>query len=127
MTPLIYGIGGGAVAGLLLGWTVRDWKADSDQLDAQNDAQEAYRTSAEQLAEQSGQYASLVQELRLWERSDRTTIRTIYRDREVPGECAAPDPTISVLDNAVDRTNAAVAGQPVRPLPTPAEAAEALN
>ena len=110
--PFVYGIGGAAIAGILLGWTVRDWKADSDQLSAQNKAQEAYRTSAERLAEQSGRYDALVQTLRLGERSDRTTIREIYRNVEVPGECVVPEPVVSLLNNAVDRANAAASGQP---------------
>lgn len=113
MIPVWGYIGAGALAlGFLGGWTARDWKADSDQLSAQNKAQEAYRASAERLAEQSGRYDALVQTLRLGERSDRTTIREIYRNVEVPGECVVPEPVVSLLNNAVDRANAAATGQP---------------
>lgn len=45
-------------------------------------------------------------------------IRTIYRDIEVPADCAVPDDAYRVLSEAIAAANAAAAGEPVGPLPT---------
>lgn len=114
MIPIwAYATGG---AGLLLtgalgGWTVRDWKADSDQLEAQDKAKELYEGRVADLAEQSLRYEQLAQSLRASERTDRETIREVYRNVKVPTECAVPAGAVSVLDNAVNRANAAASGQ----------------
>lgn len=55
------------------------------------------------------------------DREDR--IRTIYRDRPVPGTCAAPDAARRVLDDAVAAANARARGEPGRVVPGPAEPA----
>jgi hypothetical protein len=44
-------------------------------------------------------------------------IRTIYRDIEVPAECAVPDSVRIVLSEAVASANAAASGEPVGGLP----------
>lgn len=51
------------------------------------------------------------------ERSDRETIREIYRERQVPAECAADPAAVRVLSEDVKRANAAATGQSVSTLP----------
>ncbi len=118
MSPTLWIGLGTAVAAFLGGWTVRDWKADSDQLEAQTAIQEAYREKSEEQSAASLRYEILAQQLRSNERSDRVEIRTIYRDVEVPSECAAPPSVSELLDSAVERANAAAAGEPVSPVPS---------
>ena len=116
--PLTGYIGAGAlVAGLLGGWTVRDWKADSDEAKAKDAAFTQYRALSDALADQSLAYEVLAQSLRAGERADRETIREVYRNVEVSPSCAVPDAVVGVLNNAVERANAATTGKPVSTLP----------
>jgi len=116
--PLSAYIGAGALlTGLLGGWTVRDWKADSDEAKAEQKAFTQYAAMTEALADQSLALEYTVQSLRAAERSDRETIREIYRNVQVPADCAVPDAAVSLLDNAIDRANAAATGKPVSALP----------
>jgi hypothetical protein len=103
--------------GALGGWTVRDWKADSDLLEAENKAQTEYVAVVQSLADQSLAYEVLAQSIRASERTDRETIREIYRDKVVPAECAVPADAVSLLDNAVLDANAATTGQSRSPVP----------
>jgi hypothetical protein len=113
MPPLwLYGGAGALLAGALGGWTVRDWKADSDALKAEERAQREYVAVVQSLADQSLAYEALAQSLRASERTDRETIREIYRDKIIPAECAVPAAAVSLLDNAVRDANAAASGQP---------------
>jgi hypothetical protein len=118
MPPLWPMAGGGALlAGALGGWTVRDWKADSDALEADRKAQTEYVAAVQMLADQSLANEVLAQSIRASERTDRETIREVYRNVQVPANCAAPAAVVSVLDNAVTRANAAATGKPVSPVP----------
>lgn len=118
MMPLAGYIGGVALlVGVLGGWTVRDWKADSDEAEAKEQAFAQYTALTETLADQSLAYEVLAQSLRAGERRDRETVREIYRDKIVPSDCAVPDAAIGVLSEAVNRANSAAAGQPSRPMP----------
>jgi hypothetical protein len=107
----LYGGAGALLAGALAGWTVRDWKADSDALKAEESAFKQYTALTDALADQSLAYEVLAQSLRAEERRDRETIREIYRDRQVPAVCAADPAVRSVLSEAVARANAAASGQ----------------
>ncbi len=114
MPPLWAIAGGGALlVGALGGWTVRDWKADSEALKAKDKAFEQYAALTNELADQSLAYEYTVQSLRAGERTDRETIREIYRDKIVPSDCAVPAAGVGLLNNALARTNAATAGEPV--------------
>ena len=113
MPPLwLYGGAGALLAGALAGWTVRDWKADSDALKAEEKAQTEYIAAVQALADQSLAYETLAQSLRTDERRDRETIREIYRNVQVPAECAVPADAVGLLNNAVTEANAAAAGKP---------------
>lgn len=123
MIPLSGWLGlAAAGAAFFAGWTVRDWKADSDALRAADEAQARYVALSEENQRQSLAYEELAQDLRASERADRVTIREIYNEVEVPGECAVPDDAARLLDNAIRAANAAATGQPVGELPkdTPA-------
>lgn len=112
-----YAAGGSLLAGTLAGWTVRDWKADSDALSAKDAAYEQYRALTGELAEASLRYEYLTQDLRASERTDRETIREIYNEVPVPAVCTPPAGVVGVLNNAIDRANAAASGQPLGEVP----------
>jgi hypothetical protein len=116
--PLSGYIGAGALlAGALAGWTVRDWKADSEALKADRRAQTEYVAVVQSLADASLAYETLAQSIRTQERTDRETIREVYRNVTIPMECAVPAGAVSVLNNATERANAAASGEPVSALP----------
>jgi hypothetical protein len=118
----LYGGAGALLAGALAGWTVRDWKADSDALKAEESAFKQYTALTDALADQSLAYEVLAQSLRAEERRDRETIREIYRDRQVPAVCDVPVDALRVLDNAIERANSATPRQPSGTLPPPSAA-----
>ena len=117
-----YAGAGSLLAGALAGWTVRDWKADSDALEAEKRAQTEYVAVVQSLADQSLAYEALAQSLRTSERRDRETVREVYRNVEVPAVCTPPAAVGSLLDNAVKRANASATGEPFGPLPAPTAA-----
>lgn len=107
---------GALVAGLLGGWTIRDWKSDSDQLAAQNEALKVERQLRDKLGERAGEYEGFRGENEQQGTEVRTKIREIYRNVEVPANCAA-DPALGVLlDDQIQRANAAVRGQSGSPV-----------
>jgi hypothetical protein len=112
-----YAAAGALITGTLAGWTVRDWKADSEVLKAEGKAFKQYTALTEALADQSLALEYTVQSIRASERTDRETIREIYRNVEVPADCAVPNAAVSLLDNAIRDANAAATGKPVSALP----------
>ena len=127
-SPVIgYTAAGALLAGLLGGWTVRDWKADADSAAAVQEAIKLrdriakdnldWSTKYEQLREQQGQQRV----------ETRNTIREIYRDVKVPAECAAPSSAVRVLGSARDRANASAAGKPVSPMQPSTQSAGSSN
>lgn len=110
---ILYSAGAALALGLVSGWTVRDWKADSDSVAAYEKAEKV----RERL---QARYDSIA----LGYEADRanadansiirqTELRTIYRDIPTDGDCAAPDAARRLLENSVDEANARLAGKPV--------------
>ena len=125
MMPLAGYVGiGAALAGALGGWTVRDWKADSDALEADRKAQIEYVAVVQSLADQSLAYETLAQTLRASERTDRETIREVYRNVQVPSACAADPAVVQLLAKAVTDANAAASGQSGGNVPAPSATAK---
>ena len=117
--PIWAYIGGGALlAGLLGGWTVRDWKADSDERAAIEKAIQKQDEARKQGLDAASQYAQFSASNGQAAVSERNTIREIYRNVEVPSNCAAPADAVGLLSGARDRANAAAAGEP-RPAVSP--------
>lgn len=117
-------IGGGALlAGALAGWTVRDWKADAALLKAQEKTQEREQELEAIFAERARFYEDQIADLSSRSYTNQNTIREIYRDVEIPTECAPPPDLRGVLDDAVKGANAAVSGEPVAQVPASSGAA----
>lgn len=91
INPLVlYTAGGALLVGALGGWTVRDWKADSDQLAANNRLIAAKDAAISAVNKPSSEYEQVLADLRPREIQTRNTIREVYRDVEVPTDCAVP-------------------------------------
>ena len=113
INPLVlYTAGGALLVGALGGWTARDWKADSDQLAAIERANAAEKAAIAAVYKPSDAYEQVMADLRPREVQTRNTIREVYRDVEVPADCAVPDAGVGVLDDARVRANAAATGEP---------------
>jgi hypothetical protein len=114
---------GALAAGLLGGWTVRDWKADSDDkaaVEALIKAKDEAHAALDKQAAGFEQWRAAQEPAKL---ETRNTIREIYRDAPpVSAECATPPAVVSVLEAARQRANAASAGQSGAALPGPATA-----
>lgn len=122
-----YLAGGVLLLGILGGWTVRDWKADSDALEALDRAREAEREALAAVGQPSAEFEKLLSNLRQSEIVTRNTIREIYRNVEVPANCAVPAAGVGLLEAARARANAAASGQPSSTLPGFAGSAEATD
>lgn len=107
----LYAAAGALLLGLFVGWSVRDWKADSDTLAAveRGDKQEEYMERLIGDASAKFEQFRAVEVPAAVERRD--TIREIYRNVQVPMECAVPPELVRLLADARQRANAAAAGQ----------------
>lgn len=108
---MLYTAGGSVLLGLALGWTVRDWKADSDALDAVKASHKAQVELLDVVAEPSADLENTIANLRTTETETRNTIKEVYRNVEVPANCAVPADAVRVLVDAVRDANAAAAGE----------------
>ncbi|MGR4893331.1 hypothetical protein ACIPPQ_20090 [Sphingopyxis sp. LARHCG72] len=127
--PWVY-LAGGALAlsaSFGAGWTVRGWKADSDELEqvtltrAAIDAQRKVADAAAMGFEDTR--AALDRQAY----DTQTIIRETYREIAVPAECAVPAAVADSLRDATEATNRAVAGQPPRAMPATATASGAAD
>lgn len=122
INPLIlYSAGGALLLGGLAGWTVRDWKADSDQLEQVERAHKAEKAAIAAVNVSSENYEQILAGLRPAQIETRNTIREVYRNVEVPTDCAVPPAGVSLLEAARGRANAAATGEPSPELRSPAE------
>lgn len=112
MNPiLVYASIAVAMAGFAGGWAVRSWKADAElkasyeRLISEKDRMQTKVDAA------SAKYEDMRANLEPSKIETRNTIKEIYRNVEVPAQCAAPADTVGVLQSARDAANAAAAGQ----------------
>lgn len=99
------------IGGFLTGWTVRDWRADSDALKALQKAE----IERDRLTTKMGMLAFEYEKTRNQigaERHDTTTkIREFYRNVPVNVDCAVPDAVRGLLETARDRANSPIASE----------------
>lgn len=110
--PIWAYIGGGALAaGLLGGWTVRDWKADSDDKAAVEALLEAKDEGYRKLDEQAAGFEQWRSQQDPAKLETRNTIREIYKNAPpISADCATPPAVVRVLETARQRANAAASG-----------------
>lgn len=107
----LYAAAAALLLGVLGGWTVRDWKSDSD---------EAKRLEAERVALEAAQKrvdvaADKYEKER--QRADEAlagrvnTVREYYKTTPVSADCAVPAPMHGLLTQAVAASNARASGE----------------
>ena len=107
------------LAGGIAGWTIRDWKSDSDQLAAIEKADQLReRLIARADAKSADLEAQRVDHAQAATNTS-TQLREIYRETKVPADCDVPAAAVGVLNNAVDRANSEAAGKSGGALPQP--------
>lgn len=111
------------LAGLLAGWTVRDWRADADNFHALADALDRADQARDKGLAEGKAYAEFVANSLAQVGADQTKLREIYREVKVPVECAVAPAAVSVLEDSRRRANSAAAGQLGTALPGPAPTA----
>lgn len=110
---MLYTSVGALLLGIGAGWSVRDWKADADALRAVKAANDAQKAAIAAVGKPSERFENTVTQLRPLEIETRNTIREVYRNVEVPADCAVPAAGIRLLDDARVNANAAAAGEPL--------------
>lgn len=93
------------------GWTVRDWRCDAAQTAALEQAAKAEDEAENVVAESASVYEEDRAALAQVVTNERVTVREIYRDIEVPSDCAVDPAAVSVLAGARERANAAATGE----------------
>lgn len=122
----LYAAGALVLASGFSGWKIRDWQCDAAQARVSRVQIERTAAANEAVDAAATTYETQRQDISHATAQDRVVIRTVFRDLAVRGDCAAPDDAVSVLDRAIERANAAAAGEPVATLPAapaPAKAA----
>ena len=99
------------------GWTVRDWKADSDALEAVEAANKARDEAVAAAHAASASYEAQRAPIVVEAAKSESTIREIYRDNP-NAACPVPDAAVVSLRGTIDAANRAATGQPVAALPT---------
>lgn len=114
---ILYSVGGAALFGAFAGWSVRDWKADADTLAAYARADKIRADMQSKIDNSSKTYEDWRYNADANTIETRNTVREIYRNVEVPSNCAAPDAIVSLLKERVAAVNATATGQPSTALP----------
>lgn len=113
LNPLmLYAAGGALLVGVITGWGIRDWKADADALRAVEAAAKAQDAAVAAVSKSSALFENLAAGMQPLEVKTRNTIREVYRNVEVPADCAVPDAGVRLLDDARVNANAAASGEP---------------
>ena len=110
--PVIaYIVAGCVVAGVLGGWTVRDWKADADALAAVRKTERIQAQMQAKIDAKATEFEAFRATIEPARVESRNTIREIFRDVPVRADCAPPAGAVSLLDGLVARANSASSGQ----------------
>lgn len=122
-----YVAAGCLVAGILGGWTVRDWKADADALAAVRKAERVQAAMQKRIDDQATEFEAFRATIEPARVESRNTIREIFRDVPVRADCAPPAGAVSLLDSLVARANSAASGQSGLTMSAPVEDTDAVR
>ncbi|WP_260927326.1 hypothetical protein [Novosphingobium sp. 9] len=101
-----------AVAGFGAGWTAQGWHRDSGALKQVQATAKDLQKQTDRIDAAAATYEQSRQDAGVRSETRTNEIRTIYKDRPVSADCAAPDAVRSVLDDAVADANARASGEP---------------
>lgn len=118
-----YGVGGAILlaVGFGGGWTVRDWKADSQALAAKVAADKARDAAVKLAYDASASFEGERATIHVQAAEARSTIREVYRNVEVPAGCVVDPAGVRLLDAAISPAGD-VAGQSRAALPADPDA-----
>lgn len=111
------GAGATLVLGALGGWTVRDWKRDSEVLAGMETAAKNLDAARKTVDTAATAYEQEKPDAVAQSTVRESTIREIYKDRPVSVDCAAPDAVRGVLGDAITAANSRATGQPTAVVP----------
>ena len=112
------------LTGLAGGWTLRDWKADSDELAALQKAEATRDDLQKKLFAQATSFEAWRDKLEVNKVENRNTIREVFRNVPVRADCAAPVAAYGLLAAQVTAANAATTGKLDLPVPATGDAAK---
>lgn len=99
------------------GWKVADWRCDAAKAEEMAKAQRRFDKQLEQAQQAAADYEKSRARGQAESRERETTIREVFRNVEVPSDCAAPDAVRGVLRDAVRAANGAPASEPGSTVP----------
>lgn len=108
---LLYAAAGAAAFGFTGGWVVRDWRCDAVQLAAVKKAAVVKDKATAAVSAEATDYEEVRGTITQTATIERNTVREIYRDVEVPADCAVVPAGRVLLENARERANAAARGE----------------
>lgn len=89
------------------GWSVRSWKADSDALEAKQDADKARDAAVKLAYDASASFEGERATIHVQAAEARSTVKEIYREIKVPADCVVNPDGVRLLDAAIAPTGAA--------------------
>lgn len=117
MIPLWgYVAAGSLLAGGIGGWVVRDWKADADMAKVERSLQEAVDQQRARADAAAASFEVDRADLSRQSTSSQSKVREIYRDIQVPADCAPSPDALRLLDDAIAGEGGAT-GEPSPALP----------
>lgn len=93
------------------GWQVRDWRCEAAQTDALEDAAKNEDKAEAVVDVAATEYEVDRAEVAVQAARERVIVQEIYRDVEVPSDCAVEPAAVGVLEDARERANAAASGE----------------
>ena len=103
------------------GWTVRDWRADSQALAAKVAADKARDAAVKLAYDASASFEGERATIHVEAAQARSTVREIYKNVEVPADCVVDPAGVRLLDKAITPAGA-TASQPSPALPADPDA-----
>lgn len=108
-----------AIASFTAGWKVQGWRCEAARAGALERAAEMKELGDRVVAAVATDYEKDRANGQVEHYTATNEIRTIYADRPVPGDCAAPADARRVLEVGINRANSRASGEPSGPLPEP--------
>lgn len=107
----LYAAAGLALASAYAGWTVRDWQCDAAVARAIRKADAASAKAISERDAVASAYEIFKDQAYAGQYQASSSLREIYRDVPISGDCAAPADVVRLLNSRIDVANAARSGK----------------
>lgn len=105
-----------AIAAFAAGWSVNGWLYQSREAKALEQAVRERDEANERANGIAADYELARTALNEYSGDISTKVRVVYRDRKISPNCAIPDSAARLLDDARNAANAAITGEPDKPV-----------